>query len=118
MSAATGDALESSDGDALPDGWEMVEHEGIGMNCYIHMPTRVCSWTRPYVCDVASLEAIEQRSGDSEVIEAFTLEEAEALANEPGTNLRGGKRRGVEPREQGGSRPRAGTVATDFSTLL
>ena len=34
----------------LPPGWAVLRHERYGVEAYFHAVSRVCSWTRPYIC--------------------------------------------------------------------
>jgi len=36
--------------EALPEGWKELAHE-TGMSIYIHLKTRVVTWSRPYYLD-------------------------------------------------------------------
>lgn len=38
----------SNHSSVLPDGWIPVQHESGGL-VYFHKPTRVCTWSKPYI---------------------------------------------------------------------
>ena len=53
----TSSALAESSSAPLPPGWAPLRHERHDIDAFYHAASRVCCWTRPYVCKLSDVEA-------------------------------------------------------------